>query len=520
VLRRAGEEVAWKNGGRLTHPDLAVYFSRKIVGQLNAAERILPFIQTFQAGLSPANRPIGVFLLLGPTGTGKTRTVEVLAEALHGSAQKYLRIDCGQFQLDREVAKLIGAPPGYIGHGETVPALSKQKLAEAITPECNISLVLIDEIEKAAPALTRVLLGLLDTGRLALADGSVVSLENSLIFMTSNLGAGEMMRQMTPSFGFEVASKTPGQREDLAGKLEAIGVTALRKMFSPEFLNRIDAVITYLPLSAESIRRVLDNQIEDLQDHVNSRLGNDCFSIALTESARQFLLNRGVSTEYGVRELKRTVYRYLTQPLATMVAENRVRAGSLVMIEAGAGDALHFEVQTRDSLPSERQKPCCLSWTTTAPAEILTSPDQQRRMGDPHRHLGGGSRERSRDTDRRCRVNRLYVAGSRRSSFSEETAGHDSLPPARTDDGRRRNGFLAAERPGARARPPEALYKGRLAESAQEPVSGSRNIIGFGVRPRVQYLPHFWSSSDGVNGFCRKAVLGMESTRSRIAWSL
>lgn len=185
-----------------------------------------------------------MFLLLGPTDTGKTRTVEVLAEALHGSAQKYLRIDCGEYQLDQEVAKLIGAPPGCLGHRETVPALSKQKLSDAITPECNFSLVLIDEIEKAAPALSRVLLGLLDTARLILGDGSVVSFENSLIFMTSNLGAREMMREMAPGFGFEGVSKTADQRKNLAGKLEAIALGAVRKMFSPEFVNRIDVVIT------------------------------------------------------------------------------------------------------------------------------------------------------------------------------------------------------------------------------------------------------------------------------------
>src|SRR6185437_1905905 len=182
---KCGSVASLRRGGYMeerrpvSESGLTGYFSRKIVGQPNAAQRIIPFIKTFQAGLSPANRPIGVFLLLGPTGTGKTRTVEVLAEALHGSTQKYLRIDCGEYQLDHEVAKLIGAPPGYLGHRETVPALSKQKLTEAITPECDISLVLIDEIEKAAPALTRILLGLLDTARLTLGDGTVVNFDNS-----------------------------------------------------------------------------------------------------------------------------------------------------------------------------------------------------------------------------------------------------------------------------------------------------------------------------------------------------
>jgi ATP-dependent Clp protease ATP-binding subunit ClpA/CheY-like chemotaxis protein len=325
--------------------DLLSYFSRNIVGQPGAAERIVPFIQTYRAGLTPENRPIGVFLLLGPTGTGKTRTVEVLAEALHGSPQRYLRIDCGEFQLDHEVAKLIGAPPGYLGHRETVPVLSQQKLAEAVSPECDISLVLLDEIEKAAPSLGRLLLGVLDKGRLTLGDNSVVDFEKSLIFLTSNLGAREMMREMTPTFGFEKLSDPQQRMEDLTGKLEAIALTAMKKMFSPEFVNRIDAVITYRPLSEENIKQILDHQIEELQHHVNGRLGSRCFTIDLTQSARDFLLSRGVSVEYGARELKRVIYRQLTQPLATLVAENQIAAGSCVTVQASAtGEKLDFQI--------------------------------------------------------------------------------------------------------------------------------------------------------------------------------
>ncbi len=324
--------------------DLVDYFSQRIVGQPETAERIIPFVQTYRAGLTPENRPIGVFLLLGPTGTGKTRTVEVLAEALHGSAQRYLRIDCGEFQLDHEVAKLIGSPPGYLGHRETVPVLSKQKLAESITPECDISLVLFDEIEKAAPSLARLLLGLLDKGRLTLGDNTTVNFDKSLIFLTSNLGAREMMREMTPSFGFEAAVSTPDRAKELAGKLENIALSAVRKMFSPEFVNRIDAVITYQPLSTEAIEKILTLQIEELKNHVKSRLGPRCFSIDITESAREFLLNRGVSSQYGARELKRTVYRHLTQPLATLVAENCIPPGSHVTVKADkSGEKLELK---------------------------------------------------------------------------------------------------------------------------------------------------------------------------------
>jgi ATP-dependent Clp protease ATP-binding subunit ClpA/CheY-like chemotaxis protein len=337
-----------------TTADLLNFFSRKIAGQPNTAERIIPFIQTFRAGLTPENRPIGVFLLLGPTGTGKTRTVEVLAEALHGSAQRYLRIDCGEFQLDHEVAKLIGSPPGYLGHRETVPVLSKQKLAEALTPECDISLVLFDEIEKAAPSLTRLLLGVLDKGRLTLGDNSVVDFNQSLIFLTSNLGAREMMFEMTPSFGFKAADGETRERAELAGKLESIALGAVKRMFSPEFVNRIDAIITYQPLSADSIKKILDHQIDELQQHVNERLGANWFTIEVTDSARELLLSRGVSIQYGARELKRVVYRQLTQPLATMVAENRVLPGSVVTVHAdAAAEKLDFDMR-RTVAPSTR----------------------------------------------------------------------------------------------------------------------------------------------------------------------
>jgi ATP-dependent Clp protease ATP-binding subunit ClpA len=269
-----------------------------------------------------------VFLLLGPTGTGKTRTVEVLAEALHRSPQRYVRIDCGEFQLEHEVAKLIGSPPGYLGHRETVPLLSKQKLSEAVTPGCDISLVLFDEIEKAAPSLARLLLGVLDKGRLTLGDNSTVDFQKSILFFTSNLGAREMMRELFPSFGFKAATGPTQTRDDLAAKLESIALVTVRRKFSPEFLNRIDSVITYQSLAQESINQILEHQLEELQNHVNRRLGPRGFMIEASESAKNFLLSRGVSIEYGTRELKRVVHRHLTQPLATLVAEDRIPAGS------------------------------------------------------------------------------------------------------------------------------------------------------------------------------------------------
>jgi ATP-dependent protease Clp ATPase subunit/ActR/RegA family two-component response regulator len=324
-----------------TPGDLVTILSRKVVGQATATSAIVPYIYMYQSGLAPEGRPAGVFLLLGPTGTGKTKTVEAIAELLHGSERKIVKIDCGEYQMEHEMAKLIGAPPGYLGHRETIPVLTQQRLAEATSEQSDLALVLFDEIEKAAHSMTMLLLGILDKGVLRLGDNTTVDFEKSLIFFTSNLGAREMLKEINPEIGFHSSSRRP--RADLTNKLESIALGAVRKRFSPEFVNRIDAVVTYQPLDIESIETILDNDIQALQQHVNSRLGDRCFAIELTPEARQFLLERGVSEEYGARELKRTLHRKLTQPLATMVTRGEIRPGALVRISVGDDSELSID---------------------------------------------------------------------------------------------------------------------------------------------------------------------------------
>jgi ATP-dependent Clp protease ATP-binding subunit ClpA len=312
--------------------DLTAVLSSKVVGQPDVISVIVPYIEMFQAGLSPENRPVGVFLLLGPTGTGKTRTVEALAEVLHGSPKNLLKVDCGEFQMEHEVAKLIGAPPGYLGHRETQPMLSQQKLTSVTSDKSSLSLVLFDEIEKAAPSLTRLLLGVLDRGILRLGDNSSVNFEKSLVFLTSNLGAREMMREINPDFGFQSATGGVG-KDEMTGKLQNIALVAVRRKFSPEFINRIDHVITYQPLNAESFAAITDHEIDNLQNHVNTRLGARCFTVEVPFETRQWLIEKGTSPEYGARELKRTIHKFLTQPLATMVAKAQVEPASRVRAE-------------------------------------------------------------------------------------------------------------------------------------------------------------------------------------------
>ncbi|HWN07942.1 MAG TPA: AAA family ATPase [Pyrinomonadaceae bacterium] len=316
------------------HSDLATLLSQKVVGQSAATKAIVPYVYMYQSGLAPVGRPAGVFLLLGPTGTGKTKTVEAIAELLHGDEKKILKIDCGEFQMEHETAKLVGAPPGYLGHRETTPLLTQQQLTEVTSPDCDLALVLFDEIEKAAHSITKLLLGILDKGILRLGDNTSVNFEKSLIFFTSNLGAREMMKEINPEIGFQrVLEKS---QVDLSTRLESIALGAVRKRFSPEFVNRIDAVVTYNPLDATAIEAILEHDLRALQDHVNLRLGERYFSIEVTQEAKDSLVRTGISQEYGARELKRTIHRQLTQPLATMVAKGEIRPGAHVRVSINA----------------------------------------------------------------------------------------------------------------------------------------------------------------------------------------
>ncbi len=339
--------------------DLVELLSRKVVGQTSALQYIAPYVQMYQAGLNPGDRPAGIFLLLGPTGTGKTRTAEALAEILHGTSKHLLKIDCAEYQSDHEVAKLIGAPPGYIGHRETKPLLTQERLLGVISPQCDLALVLFDEIEKAAPALTSLLLGILDRATLREGDNTIVNFEKTLIFLTSNLGAREMLRDVRPEMGFA----TPDLRTatQIASRLESIGLAAVRKRFSPEFVNRLDVVITYQPLDADSLARILDYNIGELQRHVHRRLGERSFEIEVSPAARHLLLVKGASSEYGARELKRTIHGMLTQPLAALVVAGEVQPGARVIVDrAEDGEQLTLRSERTMALTMQRSSPVVL----------------------------------------------------------------------------------------------------------------------------------------------------------------
>src|ERR1700733_6271525 len=309
-----------------------------VVGQEEAVEQIVNIYQTFLAGLTSVGRPIGNFLFLGPTGTGKTRLVEAAAESLVGDARSVLKIDCAEFQHSHEIAKLIGSPPGYLGHRETHPLLSQEVLNQYHTEKVKISFVLFDEIEKASDALWNLLLGVLDKGILTLGDNRRVDFSRAMIFMTSNLGATEMSSILRPNLGFaasDVERRTSSgiADDDLNSKVTRAGVEAARRKFTPEFMNRIDKVVVFRSLGTEELSRILSIELNQLQQRIFNAASTTPFVFSVTRDARAFLLREGTDMKYGARHLKRAIERTVVQPLSNLIASSQVDSGDLVRVD-------------------------------------------------------------------------------------------------------------------------------------------------------------------------------------------
>ncbi len=303
----------------------------KVVGQEEAVREIVDVYQTYLAGMSSPGRPIGNFLFLGPTGTGKTRLVEAVAESLIGDARAVVKIDCAEFQHSHEVAKLIGSPPGYLGHRETHPALSQETLDRCHTEKVKISFVLFDEIEKASDALWNLLLGILDKATLTLGDNRRVDFSHAMIFMTSNLGAVDMAAMLRPGLGF--AAAVPGAGDRLAAKITSAGVEAARRRFTPEFVNRIDKTIVFHPLSDTDLREILNIELGSLQRRIWDSSQQAPFAFSVTDGAKDFLLREGTDIRYGARHLKRAIDRTLVRPMSNLIATGQVRGGDLVRVD-------------------------------------------------------------------------------------------------------------------------------------------------------------------------------------------
>jgi ATP-dependent Clp protease ATP-binding subunit ClpB len=355
---------------------------RKIVGQDPAVDKVVEIYQMFLAGLNPPGRPVGNLLFLGPTGSGKTRVVEAMAESLFGDARACIKIDCAEFQHSHEIAKLIGSPPGYLGHRETHPLLTQEALNQWHNEKLKLSILLFDEIEKASDALWQLLLGILDKATLTLGDNRRVDLSQCIIIMTSNLGAGEMNEMVTGGFGF--AQKVTAIDAKLDEKINRTAVEAARRKFSPEFMNRIDKTVVFRMLREDHMRQILEIELGMVQQRILSATGANQFVFNCTSRVKDFLLQEGTDPKYGARHLKRAIERHLVFPMANLVATGQVKLGDFVRVDLGLDGRLTFIKEAEGAM-----MPTLLERYGTAAANPPQASRTVRAVG--RREFGAGS---------------------------------------------------------------------------------------------------------------------------------
>ena len=353
----------------------------KIVGQEEGVQALVDLYQVFCAGLNSPGRPVGNLLFLGPTGSGKTRIVEAAAEILFGDPRLVIKVDCAEFQHSHEIAKLIGSPPGYLGHRETHPLITQDALSASHTDKLKLSFLLFDEIEKASDALWQLLLGMLDKATLTLGDNRRVDLSQTVIFMTSNLGGGEITELMGGGYGFVKADDKP--KANLDKKVERTAVEAARRKFSPEFMNRLDKIVVFHPLHRAQLEQVLDIELAMVQQRVLETAKGQ-FLFRVTESAREFLLQEGTDQRYGARHLKRAIERYVVFPMANLLATEQVHCGDLICIDwnrpenrlnfVREGENLTMPVRRTEVAPPQRSSQARGGRAVEAPAQAPPEP--------------------------------------------------------------------------------------------------------------------------------------------------
>ncbi len=316
--------------------DFEAALRRRVVGQERAVRRLARVYQVYSAGLCTVGRPIANLLFLGPTGSGKTHLVEVAAEVLFGAAGAVVKIDCAEFQHSHEIAKLIGSPPGYLGHRETQPLITQEVLEQHYTDKQKLSLVLFDEIEKASDALWQLLLGILDKATLTLGDNRRVDFSRCMIFLTSNLGSQEMTNLMSGGIGFSGGERE--KEEELDRKIYRVASAAVRRKFSAEFTNRIDKIIVFRALQRKHLEQILDIELGHVQERIISATSGNQFVFKCSASAREFLLQEGIDKKFGARHLKRAIERHLVFPLSNLLATRQIQLGDLITVDFDSGE--------------------------------------------------------------------------------------------------------------------------------------------------------------------------------------
>ena len=352
---------------------------RKIVGQDQAIEKVVEIYQMFLAGLNPPGRPVGNLLFLGPTGSGKTRVVEAMSEALFGDSRACIKIDCAEFQHSHEIAKLIGSPPGYLGHRETHPLLTQEALNQWHTDKLKLSILLFDEIEKASDALWQLLLGILDKATLTLGDNRRVDLSQCIIIMTSNLGAGEMSNLVEGGMGF--AQKPTEVDATFDEKINRTATEAARRKFTPEFMNRIDKTVVFKTLRSEHLEQILEIELGMVQQRILMASATNQFVFSCTSRVKNFLLDQGTDHKYGARHLKRAIERHVVFQLANLVATSQVKLGDFVRIDLSPEGQLTFVKEAENAMVPMLLERYGAATSTGAAARTTRAVASRRELG-------------------------------------------------------------------------------------------------------------------------------------------
>jgi ATP-dependent Clp protease ATP-binding subunit ClpB len=309
---------------------LSNWLRHRIVGQNAAIEELVRVYQKIESGLNPPDRPLAVLLFLGPTGVGKTAAVQALAESLLGSKNAFTKLDCAEFQHSHEIAKLIGAPPGYLGHNDadSKARLTQDALERHQCANCHINILLLDEIEKAHDSLFSLFLGILEGGTLTLGNGKKTDFSHTIIVFTSNLGSAEVDSTLRgDSLGFSPDGSTEAKQ---AKQIESISQAAVRRFFRPEFINRIDHTIVFHALDSASLRKILELELNIFQERL---LRSDIKPVlTYTSRAKEYLLKKGSSAAYGARELKRTIEKEIVVPIGSLIVSKQIATGDRILV--------------------------------------------------------------------------------------------------------------------------------------------------------------------------------------------
>jgi ATP-dependent Clp protease ATP-binding subunit ClpC len=298
---------------------------KKVIGQDEPIKALAKAVRRARAGLKDPKRPIGSFIFLGPTGVGKTLLARGLAEFLFGSEDSMIRIDMSEFMERHTVARLVGAPPGYIGYEEG------GQLTEAVRRK-SYSVVLLDEIEKAHPEVFNILLQIMEDGRLTDAKGRKVDFRNTILIMTSNVGAELLKRDSSLGFNIQVDQKKSEQTSYDAMKDKVLG--ELKKAFRPEFLNRIDGVMVFHQLTKEQIRQAVDLELK----RIHLQLAERELTLEINEEAKDFLADKGWDQQYGARPLRRAITNLIEDPLSEALLAGRFEPGNTVVATVVDGE--------------------------------------------------------------------------------------------------------------------------------------------------------------------------------------